>query len=159
MAVDHLLAVVPVSDIDAAGTWYESLIGRRADNNPMPTLVEWQLVDSGWLQVFVDADRTGSGLLNFAVNNLEHHIAELRHRGLRPSEIVDANSRAKAAAIGMDGFGPDANRFGKPTTLAKWLAEDAAAWRPGFATTWRRRRRRFSCQPRWYWPSGRWPGR
>jgi glyoxylase I family protein len=99
MAIDHLLAVVPVSDIDAAGTWYESLIGRQADNNPMPTLVEWQLVDSGWLQVFVDADRAGSGLLNFAVDNLEHHIAELRLRGLRPGEIVDANKGVRLSTI------------------------------------------------------------
>jgi glyoxylase I family protein len=99
MAIDHLLAVVPVSDIDAAGNWYESFIGRPADNNPMPTLVEWQLVDSGWLQVFVDADRAGSGLLNFAVDNLEHHIAELRHRGLWPGEIVDANRGVRLSTI------------------------------------------------------------
>jgi glyoxylase I family protein len=49
--------------------------------------------------VFVDADRAGSGLLNFAVDNLEHHIAELRRRGLRPSEIVDANKGVRLSTI------------------------------------------------------------
>lgn len=43
MSIEHVLAVVPVSDLERADAWYEALFGRPADNRPMPTLVEWQV--------------------------------------------------------------------------------------------------------------------
>ena len=45
------LAVVPVSDLERADTWYEALFGRPADNRPMPSLVEWQVTGAGWVQI------------------------------------------------------------------------------------------------------------
>lgn len=99
MAVDHLLAVVPVTDLPASDRWYTTLFGRAADNNPMPTLVEWQIVPGGWVQVFVDAERAGSGLLNFAVDDLENHIAELRERGIVPGVIVGADKGVRLSTI------------------------------------------------------------
>ena len=40
MAIDHVLAVVPVADIETARGWYERLLGREADNRPMDSLAE-----------------------------------------------------------------------------------------------------------------------
>ncbi|MBO0679932.1 VOC family protein [Mycolicibacterium sp. S2-37] len=108
MAIDHLLAVVPVSDIDASRRWYTALFGRDADNNPMPTLVEWQVVSGGWAQVFVDAERCGTGLLNVAVDDLEGHLEQLRGRGLQPEPIVDASKGVRLSAL----TDPDGNRVG-----------------------------------------------
>ena len=54
MSIEHVLAVVPVTDVQRSRTWYETLFGRAADNNPMPNLVEWQVVPGGWVQVFAD---------------------------------------------------------------------------------------------------------
>ena len=88
MSIKHVLAVVPVSDLQASSRWYEALFGRPADNNPMPTLAEWQVVPGGWVQVFTDAERAGSGLLNFAVDDLEAHVADLRQRGLEPGDFT-----------------------------------------------------------------------
>jgi len=105
VSIEHVLAVVPVSDIDAANTWYEKLFGRPADNNPMPPLVEWQLVDGGWVQVFVDEERAGSGLFNVAVDDLEKHVAEVRSRGLEPGEVVDAAKGVQLSTI----VDPDGN--------------------------------------------------
>ncbi|WP_072806495.1 VOC family protein [Rhodococcoides yunnanense] len=99
MAVEHVLAVVPVSDIDRANAWYEALIGRPADNNPMPTLVEWQVHGRGWVQVTVDAARAGSGLLNFAVDDLEKHIEDITGRGIEAGEIVDASKGVRLSAV------------------------------------------------------------
>ena len=105
VSIEHVLAVVPVSDIDAANTWYEKLFGRPADNNPMPVLVEWQVVPGGWVQVFIDEERAGSGLVNFAVDDLEAHIAEAGERGLEPGAIEDANKGVRLSTI----VDPDGN--------------------------------------------------
>ena len=42
MTIDHVLAVVAVSDFDASHRWYEQLCGTPATNVPMPgSLAEW----------------------------------------------------------------------------------------------------------------------
>lgn len=87
MPVQHLLAVLPVSDIDRSTAWYEALLGRPADNNPMPVLVEWQVLPHAWLQVTVDGERAGSGMFNLAVDDLEGHRAELAGRGIESGDV------------------------------------------------------------------------
>ena len=99
MSIEHVLSVVPVSDLDRANAWYEKLFGRPADNNPMPVLVEWQVVPGGWVQVFVDADRAGSGLLNFAVDDLSAHVAEAAERGLTPGDVEDVNKGVQLSTL------------------------------------------------------------
>ncbi|BBY18807.1 VOC family protein [Mycolicibacterium litorale] len=99
MTIDHLLAVVPVSDMDESGRWYSSLFGRAADNNPMPTLLEWQVRPGSWVQVFIDPDRAGSGLLNFAVDDLDGHLAEVASRGIGAEPIVDADKGVRLATL------------------------------------------------------------
>jgi glyoxylase I family protein len=99
MKVDHLLAVVPVTDLHNGNRFYEALFGRPADNNPMPTLVEWQVLPGGWVQVFTDRERAGSGLLNFAVGDLKACIDELQQRGLTPGEITEANKGVRLSTL------------------------------------------------------------
>ncbi|HEY6646168.1 MAG TPA: VOC family protein [Mycobacterium sp.] len=99
MSIDHVLAVVPVSDVDKSHEWYSSLFGRSADNNPMPTLVEWQVLPGAWVQVFNDPQRAGSGLLNFAIDDLESHLAQVRERSLDPGEIVEADKGVRLSTI------------------------------------------------------------
>ena len=44
MSVDHVLAVIPVADFEAAHAWYERLFGGPADNLPMEgRLIEWRV--------------------------------------------------------------------------------------------------------------------
>jgi glyoxylase I family protein len=81
MSIEHVLAVVPVADFEAAHAWYERLFGRPADNLPMEGLAEWRLTDGGWVQVTLDAGRAGSGLLNIAVDDLDQHIAGISQEG------------------------------------------------------------------------------
>jgi glyoxylase I family protein len=99
MAIEHVLAVVPVSDLDRSRRWYEALFGRAADNHPMSTLWEWQVVPGGWVQVFVNEQRAGSSFVNFAVQDLEGHIDELRRRGLEPGAITDAAKGVRLSTL------------------------------------------------------------
>ena len=99
MSIDHLLSVVPVADIERSNRWYAALFGRGADNNPMASLVEWQVLPGGWVQVFADEERAGSGLLNLAVDDLDAHLAEVRTRGLDPGEVVHANKGVRLSTL------------------------------------------------------------
>ena len=100
VSVEHVLAVVPVADFDAAHDWYQRLFGRPADNLPMEgRLVEWRVTETGWVQVTADAERSGSGLLNFAVDDLETHLAELARRGLAPGAVETVNKGVQLSAI------------------------------------------------------------
>jgi glyoxylase I family protein len=100
MPIEHVLAVVPVADFDAAHAWYECLFGRPADNIPMEgLLVEWRLTETGWLQITFDADRAGSSFVNFAVDNLVDHCAEIARRGLTPGAIETVNKGVQLSTI------------------------------------------------------------
>jgi catechol 2,3-dioxygenase-like lactoylglutathione lyase family enzyme len=100
MSIEHVLCVVPVADFDAAHEWYERLIGRPADNLSMEgLLVEWRLTETGWIQVTLDAERAGSGLLNLAVDDLESHMADVSRRGLSPGEIETVNKGVQLCGI------------------------------------------------------------
>ena len=81
MNVSHVLAVVPVSDIDRSVAWYERLLGRPADARPMATLADFHVSPSGWLQVFADADRAGTVAVNLAVDDLDRTRADLQAAG------------------------------------------------------------------------------
>jgi predicted enzyme related to lactoylglutathione lyase len=108
MSIKFVLAVVPVSDFEAAHAWYERFFGRPADNLPMEgRLVEWRVTDSGWVQVTLDAERAGSGLVNFAVDDLARHIADVSGRGLAPGAIEMVNKGVQLSAI----TDPDGNRI------------------------------------------------
>ena len=99
MAIDHVLAVAPVTDLHQAAQWYELLLGRPADNRPMDTLAEWRVTETGWLQVFRDPERSGSGLVNFAVGDLERHLEALAGRGIELDGIQEADQGVRLASV------------------------------------------------------------
>jgi predicted enzyme related to lactoylglutathione lyase len=65
----------------------------------MPSLVEWQVLPNSWVQVFSDPGRAGNGLLNFAVDDLEGHLADIGGRGIRTAEIVDASKGVRTSTV------------------------------------------------------------
>ena len=106
MPIEHVLAVVPVSDLERAAAWYEALFGRPADNRPMPSLAEWRVTGAGWVQVTVDHDRAGKGLLNLAVDDLAATRRELS--SARPDPACGRIGRADSAGR------PGCGRTGHP---------------------------------------------
>lgn len=99
MSIRHVLAVVPVSNLAISQVWYERLFGSAATNVPMDTLAEWRVTETGFVQVTVDVERAGSGSINFAVDDLEDHMAGLRARGLTPGETINANKGVQLCPI------------------------------------------------------------
>jgi glyoxylase I family protein len=106
MTINHVLAVVAVSDFDTGHAWYQRLFDTPATNIPMPgTLAEWRVTDNGWLQMTCDPDRAGSSLVNFAVDDLAGLVDALRNRELDPAEIITANKDVQLSTV----IDPDGN--------------------------------------------------
>jgi catechol 2,3-dioxygenase-like lactoylglutathione lyase family enzyme len=97
--IEHVLAVVPVSDMARATRFYEQLFGRPPDNRPMATLVEWRLTGSGWLQVFSGTGDAGGASVNLAVDDLGGWIDQVRSRGLTPGDVQEADKGVRLSAV------------------------------------------------------------
>lgn len=99
MSLTTVLGVVPVADFDGAIAWYERLFGRPADARPMAGLADWHVNDGAWVQVFRDADRAGNTFLNFAVDDLNAHTAELAGRGIALGDVTFTDKKAELASV------------------------------------------------------------
>ncbi|MGI5347960.1 VOC family protein [Streptomyces sp. CA-250714] len=108
MSFTHVLAVAPVTDIDAAVTWYERFFGRPADTRPMAGLADWHVTSCGWVQVFQSPEHAGSTLLNLAVEDLDRTLQDLAERGVTTvGEIQPGAQQVRFAAV----HDPDGNRI------------------------------------------------
>lgn len=85
MTFTNVLASLTVTDLAAALEWYERLLGRPADRTPMPGLAEWQVTDSGAVQVFQADEGAGSGVVTLRVADLDAVVREL---AVEPGELI-----------------------------------------------------------------------
>ena len=84
MPIHNALASVAVKDLRSSGQWYEKLLGRPADSTPMAEVSEWKFDGGGWLQVYQNAERAGTGSVTLAVRDLDAQVADLRREGIEP---------------------------------------------------------------------------
>ncbi|CAN5884696.1 VOC family protein [soil metagenome] len=82
MTITRVSAELLVADHAAAVSWYRTLFGRPADEEPMAGLAEWQITASGWLQVSENADQAGQSAATIGVDDLDQHAAGLAARGV-----------------------------------------------------------------------------
>ncbi|HVS16969.1 MAG TPA: nuclear transport factor 2 family protein [Planctomycetota bacterium] len=82
MSIENALASVPVRDLSSAVPWYASLFGRPPDSGQESETVEWKFEKGGWLQVYQNAERAGSGSLSLVVSSLAEQVSTLAKWGL-----------------------------------------------------------------------------
>jgi predicted enzyme related to lactoylglutathione lyase len=104
MTIEVLFASVPVTDLHAAGGWYEQLFGRPADIVPNEMEVMWCVAGNGWLYVMEDPERAGRTVVTMSVSDLDQFVADLASRGVSvgPIEFVGDAGR-KANVVDADG--------------------------------------------------------
>lgn len=62
------------------------------------------MTDTGWVQMTLDTQRAGSGLLNFAVDDLAKFVSGMRSRGIKVSETENVNMGVQLTPIAdLDG--------------------------------------------------------
>ena len=91
MTVENALAGVAVADLEAAKTWYETIVGRPADDVPqgMNELAEWHFARGGALQLFVDKAHAGRSSVTFAVPKMEPQLDVVRAAGIPIAKTID----------------------------------------------------------------------
>lgn len=82
MTVANALASLAVSDLAAARTWYEALLGPATQ--PMDEVVEWAFPSGGGLQVYAGPDRAGNGSCTLVVDDIEATAELVRSSGAAP---------------------------------------------------------------------------
>jgi predicted enzyme related to lactoylglutathione lyase len=88
MPINNALASLAVNDLRSAERWYEQLFGRPADSAPMPEVSEWKFSGGGWLQVYENRQRAGTGLVTLAVDSVDEQITALEKLGLDPGQQI-----------------------------------------------------------------------
>jgi catechol 2,3-dioxygenase-like lactoylglutathione lyase family enzyme len=107
MGATEVFAGIPVADLAVASAWYERFAARPPDLVPNAGEVAWQLTDTGWIYVVVDAERAGSALLTLLVDDLDEQVAALAQRGLAVGAIETLANGVRKAVI----CDPDGNRI------------------------------------------------
>ena len=97
MSMQNVMAALAVSDIAAASAWYTKLLGLGPTEAPMPGLLEWEFPGGGWLQLFENPDRAGSGAVTILEDDLEARIASLQTAHVR----IDREADSKIASIAV----------------------------------------------------------
>lgn len=82
ITTNNALAGIAVKNLDAAIRWYERILGRSPDAQPMPGLADWEFSGGGWIQVFEDETRAGFSSVTLVEDNLENRLAELRNQDI-----------------------------------------------------------------------------
>lgn len=82
MDIHSALACVAVNDLDEARSFYERIFGRPADQEPMPTLAQWDIEASGAVQVVVDTDRSRRSMVTLLVAELDATVSALQDAGI-----------------------------------------------------------------------------
>ena len=83
MPITNAIASVAVKSLGAASAWYEKILGRPADSRPMPEVAEWKFDRGGWLQIYEQPSRAGSGSFTLAVQNMDSQVARLQKLGIQ----------------------------------------------------------------------------
>jgi catechol 2,3-dioxygenase-like lactoylglutathione lyase family enzyme len=108
-AITHLIAGVPVSDLDASIDWYSRFFGRGPDLRAGEEIL-WDIDEHATLFIEPDAPRAGTGRVTLAVTGLdallerlaaqgiEHEPVETYSNGVRHVKIPDPDGNAIAFA-------------------------------------------------------------
>ncbi|HEX5704769.1 MAG TPA: VOC family protein [Pyrinomonadaceae bacterium] len=115
--IENAIASLAVKDLASAVAWYEALIGRVADSNPMPEVAEWKFPRGGWLQIYQLPERAGSGSCTLAVNDIEEIVARVQDLGVDASER-SSGTQVKTLMI----VDPDGNHIAFAEALDRSMA-------------------------------------
>jgi catechol 2,3-dioxygenase-like lactoylglutathione lyase family enzyme len=91
------------ADLAAAEGWYTKLLGRRPDNRPMDTLVQWELFDHAGLALCTDDEIAGRGVMFLYVNDVAAERRRLQALGIELGDDIKGDYSTLAQVRDPDG--------------------------------------------------------
>ena len=105
--VAHTLAGLPVSDMSLAEDWYGKLFGKPADAAPMDSLRDFRMTALATVQIVLDTEHAGGGLLTLDVANIDNAVAGVQARGLHAQRDDSTSDKVRLGML----TDPDGNRI------------------------------------------------
>lgn len=108
-AITHLVAGIPVSELEAGVDWYSRFFGRSPDMH-VGEEVLWDIDEHATLFIELDPKRAGAGratlvvddldafLAHLTAGNIEHEPVETYSNGVRHVNVPDPDGNAIALA-------------------------------------------------------------
>ena len=97
-AITHLVAGVPVSDLDISIDWYERFFGRPPDTR-VGNEVLWDVDEHATLFIEPNAAQVGAGRITLAVRGLDKLLEGLAERGIEHEPIETYSSGVRHVKI------------------------------------------------------------
>lgn len=97
-AITHLIAGVPVSDLDTSIDWYTRFFGRAPDIR-VGDEVLWDVDEHATLFIEPNAAQAGAGRITFAVTGLDGLLERLAAEGLEYEPIETYSNRVRHVKI------------------------------------------------------------
>lgn len=88
MSISAVLAAVAVADLSQAKDFYARLFERAADQEPMPSLAQWDFPSSGGFQVVEDAERSGASMATLLVSDFQDFLDRLARNDITAGKVV-----------------------------------------------------------------------
>jgi predicted enzyme related to lactoylglutathione lyase len=98
MQVQNVLAHVDVDDFDEGIRWYAQLFGREPDRVMPEGCAEWQLTESGALQLYAKSDARPSAVV-LAIDDIDATVEQVTERGLSLDVVDELGARFRLATI------------------------------------------------------------
>ena len=103
MNLQKIYTALLTVDLAAAEGWYTKLLGRRPDNRPMDTLVQWELFDHAGLALSTDDKIAGRGVMFLYVEDLAAERRRLQALGIALGDDIKGDYSTLAQVRDPDG--------------------------------------------------------
>ena len=91
------------ANLVAAEAWYTKLLGRRPDNRPMDTLVQWELFDEVGFALSTDKEIAAQGAMFLYVDDVAAERRRLQGLGIAVGDDIHGDYSTLAQVRDPDG--------------------------------------------------------
>jgi catechol 2,3-dioxygenase-like lactoylglutathione lyase family enzyme len=103
MRLQKIYSALLTADLAAAEDWYTKLLGRRPDNRPMDTLVQWEFFDQVGLAVSTGDEIAGQGAMFLYVDDVAAERRRLQGLGIVLGDDIRGDYSTLAQVRDPDG--------------------------------------------------------
>lgn len=103
MKLQKTYSALLTANLASAEAWYTKLFGRRPDNRPMKTLVQWELSSHSGLAISTDREIAGTGVMFLYVEDVAAERRRLEEMGIELGGDIKGDYSTLAQVRDPDG--------------------------------------------------------